>query len=104
MGNSRDAVLAYVIGLLEALEDDLEGAGPITEGTYLLGDRNWRSIDVVYLANSMQEHYGRTFPFTELFAEIGRREIKDISVGEWVDFIHQQLNSTAVSPYDEANA
>jgi hypothetical protein len=79
--------------LVRSLSEDWEGGGEIGEGTYFIADMNWRSMDIIYLANSLQEHYGRTFPFTDLFTEIGQREQPDISIGEWVDFLHEHLGA-----------
>ncbi|HEY2158069.1 MAG TPA: hypothetical protein VGH33_20740 [Isosphaeraceae bacterium] len=104
MNVSREEVLAHVVEVLRSLEEDPDSAGDIAEDTYMVGDRNWRSIDIIFLANSMQEHYGQPFPFTELFGEIGQREKKDVAVGEWVDFIHQNLARGAAATHDEAKA
>jgi hypothetical protein len=103
MKPSRDEILAHVTEVLRSLEEDPDSAGEILEGTYMLGDRNWRSIDIIFLANSMQEHYGQPFPFTDLFTEIGQRPVKDLTVGEWVDFIHENLGRDAVATHDGAN-
>jgi hypothetical protein len=51
------------------------------------------SLDVVVLGTAIQEHYGRVFPFMKLFAQLGERQIPDIPVGEWVDFIYDQMRS-----------
>jgi hypothetical protein len=91
---SRSEVRAHFLGLLRSLSEDWEGGGEIHDGTYLIADLNWRSMDIIYLANSLQEHYGQTFPFTDLFTEIGQREKPDISVGEWVDFLHEHLEAS----------
>ena len=95
MKHAREDVLGYFLGLLRTLSED-HGAGgeDITEDTYLLGNMNWRSIEVIYLANNMQEHYGQQFPFAEFFAQVAQREHRDISVGEWVNFIFKHLNGT----------
>ena len=95
MKHSREDVLEYVVGVLSSLGEEAGADADITEGTYLLGNLNWRSIEVIYLANSMQEHYGRVFPFADFFAQVAQRERRDLSVGEWVDFIHAQLNGSA---------
>jgi acyl carrier protein len=94
MKTSRSEVRAHLVRLLHTLSEDWDGVGDIDDGTYLIADLNWRSMDVIYLANSLQDHYGQTFPFTDLFTEIGQREHPDISVGEWVDFLHEHLGPT----------
>lgn len=92
---SREEVLSDVLSRLRELADDWEYSGPITLSTYFFANLGFESLDVVVLAASVQEHYGQVLPFPELFAEIGERELRDISVGEWVDFIHQHLNEVA---------
>ena len=39
-----------------------------------------------------EERYKQQFPFPQLLAELGQREVKDIRLGELVDFIHRHLN------------
>jgi hypothetical protein len=104
MKRSREEVLAYVIEVLRSLEEDSETSHEISEDTYILGDRSWRSIDVIFLANTVQEHFDQKFPFTDLFNEIGQREVKDITVGEWVDFLYKNLGQGAVATHNEAKA
>ena len=93
MKKSRKEVLADVLQFLGRLADDWEYSDAITEDTYLLADMGLASLDVVILANAVQEHYGQVFPFPEFFAEIGQREFRDVSVGEWVDFIYANLDT-----------
>lgn len=92
MKKSREEILADVMLLLRPLADDWEYSGDVTQDTYLLADMGFQSLDVVVLGTAVQEHYGQVLPFPELFAEIGQRELRDISVGEWVDFINKHLN------------
>ena len=86
----RDQVFEHFVGILRSLDEDDDG-DEITRETYLIGNMNWRSVEIVYLANEVQEHYGQTFPFNDLFQEVAEREVQDITVGEWVDFIHENL-------------
>lgn len=92
MKTSREAILADILVLLRSLADDWEYSGVITRDTYLLADMGFESLDVVVLGTAVQEHYRQILPFSEFFAEIGRREPRDVSVGEWVDFIYEHLN------------
>ena len=101
MQTSRDQALAEILQFLGRLADDWEYSGEITEETYFLADMGLASLDVVILANSIQEHYGQTFPFPEFFAEIGQRELRDVSVGEWVDFIYKNLNAVTLEKTDQ---
>jgi acyl carrier protein len=94
MSKTREGVMADVLHLLDQLADDWEYSGEITPQTYFFTEMGFESLDIVVLATSIQEHYGQVMPFPEFFAEIGQRDIRDISVGEWVDFVHKHLNET----------
>ena len=95
MKKSRKEVLVDFVQFLGRLADDWEYSDEITEETYLLADMGLASLDVVILANAIQEHYGQPFPFTEFYAAIGQREHRDVSVGEWVDFVYRNLNAAS---------
>ena len=93
MKKTRGEILADVLQLLRELADDWEYGSDITENTYLFADMGLESLDGVVLGTAVQEHYGQVLPFPEFFAEVGQRELRDISVGEWVDFVYRHLNS-----------
>ena len=105
MKKSREEILADVMLLLRRLADDWEYGGDITEDTYFFADMGLQSLDVVVLGTAVQEHYGQVLPFPKLFAEIGQRELRDSSVGEWVDFIYKHLNDVpSQNPEDGAKS
>lgn len=89
---NKDIILTDVMGLLQQLARDWEYSGEITPDTWLFGDLGFESIDAVILASFVQEHYGRPFPFPQLLAELGQRDVKDLRISEMVDFIHHHLN------------
>jgi acyl carrier protein len=88
----HDSVMAEVLSLLRQLAQDWEYSGEISPKTFLFADLGFESIDAVVLASHVQDHYQRQLPFPELLAELGRREVKDITIGELVEFIHYHLN------------
>jgi acyl carrier protein len=94
---SREDVMADVLGLLRKLAGDWEYTGEITPSTRFFADMGLASLDVVVLGTAVQEHYGRRFPFVEFFSEIGQRQMPDIPVSEWVDFIHRHLGLSAAA-------
>lgn len=94
MTKTRDHILAEVIQHLQASARDWDFAGEITGDTRLFADLAFESLDVVVLATTMQEKYARVFPFTDLFAAVGQREQRDISVREWADFIYDHMSTT----------
>jgi acyl carrier protein len=88
----QESIMTEVINLLSQLARDWEYSGEISSETFLFADLGFESIDAVVLASHVQDHYQRQLPFPELLAELGRREVKDISIGELVEFIHHHLN------------
>lgn len=88
---TREQVLQDVLMLLKKVSDDWEYTGEIEPETRFFADMGLQSLDVVVLGTAVQEHYGCVLPFMKLFAEMGQRQIPDIPVGEWVDFIHREL-------------
>jgi acyl carrier protein len=66
-------------------------AGSLTEETRFFADLGLASIDAVVLTEILQKHYGRTLPFHELIAEVGRRAERDLSIGELVAFLETHL-------------
>jgi acyl carrier protein len=100
---SRDMILADLLGLLRKVASDWEFETPLTADTRLFSDLQFESLDVVVLGTAVQEHFGQRFPFPEFFAELGQRDIRDITVGEWVDFIHTHLDPRSSPSADEPN-
>ena len=88
----EELVLTDVLKLLNQLARDWEYSGEITRDTLLFADLGFESIDAVILASFVQQHYGRPFPFPQLLAEIGQREVKDLRISELVEFICNHLN------------
>jgi acyl carrier protein len=89
----QETIMTDVLNLLTELARDWEYSGEILPNTFLFGDLGFESIDAVVLASHVQDHYQRQLPFPELLAELGRREVKDITIGELVEFIHLHLNN-----------
>jgi hypothetical protein len=95
MTTGRDEVFSQLLVLLSSVRKDWAPGEEITDQTSLLGDMNWRSIELIALAQMTTEHYRQVFPFNDLIATILKRKTRDLSVGEWVDFIHAHLNGAA---------
>jgi acyl carrier protein len=90
---TRQQVETDTLTLLQQLADDWEYSDEISAQTYLLADMGLESLGVVILSASVQEFYGTTLPFADFFAEIGNREERDVTVGEWVDFVYTHLRN-----------
>jgi acyl carrier protein len=68
-----------------------EYAGTIDAETLFFADLGLASIDAVVLGETLQARYGRPIPFGELMADLGRREDRDLSIGELADFLGRHL-------------
>jgi acyl carrier protein len=99
MTPTRDEILKAVLDLLQQTARDWEYDRPLDASTRLFADLAFESLDLVVLGAAVQEHFGQTFPFAELFAEIGQREERDLTIGEWVGYIQAHLK-----PRDEPAA
>ena len=79
---------------LALIVDDLkDGNVPENMGrqTMLFADLNLESIDLVMLNEMIEQKYATTFPFQDFMAELGRQNQRDISLGQFVDFIDGHL-------------
>ena len=84
---------ALLIDLARILADfhGREYSGPIEAGTRFFADLGLASIDAVVLGETLQERYGRPLPFSELMAELGRREDRDLALGELASFLARYI-------------
>jgi acyl carrier protein len=87
---SRTEILDDLIAVL-GRDLGVQSSSPITEDTRFFADLGLASIDAVVLSERLQEHYGRSLPFHELMAEMGRRTERDLSIGELVAFLATNL-------------
>jgi acyl carrier protein len=94
---TRDQILAEVLDLLNSVVRDWEFEGEVGANTRLFADLAFESLDLVVLGAKVQERFGQTFPFPEFFAEIGQRDVRDLTIGEWVAFIETNLQRPGVA-------
>ena len=90
---SEAAILADLARILADFEGR-EYSGPIGRETRFFADLGLASIDAVVLGETLQEHYGRPLPFGELMADLGRREDRDLSIGDLADFPSEGSDET----------
>jgi acyl carrier protein len=87
---SRTEILDDIIAILSE-QTGVSFAGAISEETRFFADLGLASIDAVVLTEALQRHYGRTLPFHDLIAEVGRRTERDLAIGELVEFLAAHL-------------
>lgn len=83
---TEGAILADLSRILADFQGR-EYSGPIDAQTRFFADLGLASIDAVVLGEVLQEHYGRPLPFAALMAELGRREDRDLPLGELAAFL-----------------
>ncbi len=91
----RETLRNDLIKILSDLRDDWEYSGEITESTGLFQDLEFESIDAVALGSAIEEHYNCSLPFAQFLTEASEREAKDITVGELVNFLVENLGEPA---------
>jgi acyl carrier protein len=85
---------SQVLGDLAHILGDFHGreySAAIGPETRFFADLGLASIDAVVLGETLQSFYGRSLPFGDLMAELGRREDRDLTIGELVEFLHRNL-------------
>jgi len=85
-----EQVLAHLAGLLRNF-NGREYSGDIGPETLFFGDLGMMSIDAVVLAETLEKHYGRRFPFPQFLAGLAQRGAQDLSVGELAEFLSRNL-------------
>ncbi len=66
--------------------------GAITPETMFSRDLGFASIDAVVLGEEIELHYGRTLPFGQFIAELGRQNARDIEIGALATFLEEHFN------------
>src|SRR3954468_20657419 len=69
MIRTREEILQEVLYLLSSVVQDWEFDGALDANTRLFADLAFESLDLVVLGAKIQEHFGQSFPFPQLFAE-----------------------------------
>jgi acyl carrier protein len=87
---SEPEILADVARILSDFQGR-EYSGPIGRETRFFADLGLASIDAVVLGEMLQDHYARPLPFGDLMADLGRREDRDLSIGELTAFLARYL-------------
>lgn len=80
----------YISGLLQDLMQDWDLPEPPTPDSRLFTDLGLQSLEAVVLATKIQDHYGQSMPFAELFAELGRTQ-QDLTVRGLAEFVDKHL-------------
>jgi acyl carrier protein len=83
-------MIADLTGLLRRTFPDREYSGPVGVETRLFGDLGLASIEVVLLAERLEQFYGRRLAFGPFLAGLRDRGAEDLELGQVVTFLRQQ--------------
>ena len=98
MSVDQASILAVVAGMLHTILDDAGVGGEITMATSFQDDLEMESIDVISLAGRLQVRYGETVNFAQLVAGLDLESIRQLRVGQLVEFIAAELDRTDARP------
>ncbi len=85
-----EQVLAHLAELLRNF-NGREYSGDIGPQTLFFADLGMMSIDAVVLAETLEQQYGRRFPFPRFLAGLSAQGAEDMAVGELAEFLWQSL-------------
>jgi acyl carrier protein len=68
---------------------DRDFPGPVGPDTRVFADLGLASIDLVVLAEKLEQHYGRRLPFGPFLKGLRDRGADDLELGELVTFLRQ---------------
>lgn len=87
----RNALREEVLQILTDLREDWEYSDEITERTGIFKDLEFESIDAVAMGSAIEEHFNQSLPFAEFLTKANERQAEDITVGEVLDFLLENL-------------
>jgi acyl carrier protein len=92
---TRDQVRSQVIELLKSAREDFDSSVEISDQTGLFRDLGFESIDAIGLSSSLEGTFDQTLPFPEFMNRAKREEWKDITLGQLLDFLMENLKGSA---------
>jgi acyl carrier protein len=92
---TRDQIREDLISILQRIRDDWNRSIEVTEQTGIFSDLGFESIDAIALGSTLEEHYDRSLPFAEFLTRIKEQNLSDITVGQLVAFLAENLNGLA---------
>ena len=82
-----DPTLDALAGVMRAAFPDRDYSGPVDAATRVFADLGLASIDVIVLAEKLDQHYGRKLPFGTFLSGLRQRGAEDIELGELAAFL-----------------
>jgi acyl-CoA synthetase (AMP-forming)/AMP-acid ligase II len=97
--NGHAAMQRSVVDVVVSIIRELKGYAASTvvnENSLLFADLAVESIDLVMLNELVERYYQRQFPFADFMAELGRLDQRDVSIGQFANFIRLQLEADGI--------
>ena len=88
---TRESVRRDLIELLKDAREDFDHSLVITDSTGIFNELGFESIDAVGLSSALAGHFEQTLPFPEFMSKAKEMQLKDITVGQLLDFLMQNL-------------
>lgn len=88
-------VVDVVVGIICELKGHA-GSTLVNENSLLFADLAMESIDLVMLNELVERHYQRQFAFVDFMAELGRLDQRDVSIGQFANFIRLELEADGI--------
>lgn len=84
------AILAELTTVMQQTFPERDPPEDIGPDTRILADLGLVSIDVIVLAEKLEEHFGQKLGFPQFLASLRARNADDITLGELVAFLQEQ--------------
>jgi acyl carrier protein len=84
-----ETILRELADVMRQTFPDRDYAGPVETHTRVFADLGLASIDVVVLAEKLEQFYDRRLPFGPFLAGLRTRGAEDLELGELVAFLQQ---------------
>ena len=94
---TRERVRHDLIELLKDAREDWDHSLAVTDETGIFNELGFESIDAVGLSSALEGHFEQTLPFPEFMAKAKEQQLKDITVGQLLDFLMQNLEERKVA-------
>jgi acyl carrier protein len=88
-----ETILRELADVVRQTFPDRDYSGPVEAQTRVFADLGLASIDVVVLAEKLEQFYGRRLPFGPFLAGLRTRGAEDLELGELVAFLQQHTSA-----------
>jgi acyl carrier protein len=89
---TKAAIRDDLLRIMRGLREDWEWSSEITDETGMFRELGFESIDLVALGSMLEEHFNQTLPFAEFLTRAKEDQVRDITVGNLVDFLTSSLS------------